>query len=131
MRWLGARRISPRKPTRGRWGSPSTARRASARSATSRISGRGLLDIASLVASDVRQETLRTHGALAVLVDVRRARVLVAPFDQQPLTGSGPDQGPTAFELVAVQDESQLPASQRKSRGGGLQHVVGALAPAL
>src|SRR4030088_2221133 len=118
MRWRGSRRISPRTPIRGRWGSPSTARRASARSATSRISGRGLLDIASLVASDVRQETLRAHGARAGLRDVRRARVLVAPFDQQPLAGSGPDQGPTAFELVAVQDESQLAASQRNSRVG-------------
>src|SRR5206468_7517158 len=57
------------------------------------------------------------------------ASVCVAPFDQQPLARSGPHQGPSPLELVAVEPEAQLALPQRDGGIDVVEHLVDALVP--
>src|SRR6185503_9817829 len=140
MRRLGSRRTSPRRPTQGRSPSPSKAMRASARSVPSTlrgsgrftdrgVAGRRLLDVAFLIASDLRKETLRSHRAWLCDRDVGRIRGHVASFDQQPLLWPGANEGPASFELSAVEREAQLALLQRDGGVYIVEHLVRPLVP--
>src|SRR5512132_353947 len=107
---------------------PSTLR-GSGRLTGCRVAGRRLLDVASLIASDLGEETLRSYRAWLCERDVGRSRVRVAPLDQQPLLRPGANQRPAPLELSAVERESQLALLERGSGVDVVEHLVGPLVP--
>src|SRR5678815_4381621 len=89
-----------------------------------RVAGRRLLDVASLIASDLREQALRSHRAWPCDRDVGRICGRVASFDQKPLLRPGANEGPTSFELSAVEHEAQLALLQRDGGVDIVEHLV-------